>query len=52
MHDPYVLYTIATVFQGKGDAPQTSEFAKRAADMNTQPTVRNALVRTKARKLQ
>ena len=50
--DPYVLYTIATAYQGKGDAAKASEFAKQAADMNTLPTIRYALVRTKATKLE
>jgi tetratricopeptide (TPR) repeat protein len=50
--DPYVLYAIATAYEGKGDAAKASEFAKRAANMNTLPTIRYALVRTKATKLE
>jgi tetratricopeptide (TPR) repeat protein len=50
--DPYVLYALATAYQGKGDAAKTTEFAKRAADMNTLPTIRYALVRAKAAKLE
>jgi Flp pilus assembly protein TadD len=50
--DPYVLYTMATAYQGKGDAAKAGEYAKRAADMHTLPTIRYALVRAKATKLQ
>ena len=49
--DPYILYTIATAHQGKGDAAKAKEFAKRAADMHILPTIRYALVRTKAMKM-
>ena len=49
--DPYILYTMATAYQGKGDAANAKEFAKRAADMHILPTIRYALVRTKAMKM-
>jgi tetratricopeptide (TPR) repeat protein len=49
--DPYILYTMATAYQGKGDAAKAREFAKRAADMHILPTIRYALVRTKAMKI-
>jgi tetratricopeptide (TPR) repeat protein len=49
--DPYVLYTMATAYQGKGDAVKAKEFAKRAADMHILPTIRYALVRAKAMKM-
>jgi tetratricopeptide (TPR) repeat protein len=49
--DPYILYTMATAYQGKGDAAKAKEFAKRAAEMHILPTIRYALVRTKAMKM-
>jgi tetratricopeptide (TPR) repeat protein len=49
--DPYVLYTMATAYQGKGDAAKAKELAKRAADMRILPTIRYALVRAKAMKM-
>lgn len=49
--DPYILYTLATAYQGKGDAAKAKELAKRAADMHILPTIRYALVRTKATKM-
>ena len=49
--DPYILYTMATAYKGKGDAAKAKEFAKRAADMHILPTIRYALVRTKAMKM-
>jgi tetratricopeptide (TPR) repeat protein len=49
--DPYILYTMATAYQGKGDAAKAKEFAKRAADMHILPTIRYALVRAKAMKM-
>ena len=50
--DPYILYTLATAYQGKGDAAKAKEFAKRAADMHILPDIRYALVRTKAMKME
>jgi tetratricopeptide (TPR) repeat protein len=49
--DPYILYTLATAYQGKGDAAKAKELAGRAADMHILPTIRYALVRTKAMKM-
>ncbi len=49
--DPYVLYTLAMAYQGKGDAAKAKEFGKRAADAHILPTIRYALVRAKAMKL-
>jgi tetratricopeptide (TPR) repeat protein len=49
--DPYVLYLLATAYQGKADTAKAKEFAKRAADMHILPTIRYALVRTKAMKM-
>ena len=49
--DPYILYTMATAYKGKGDAAKAKEFAKRAADMHILPTIRYALVRAKAMKM-
>jgi tetratricopeptide (TPR) repeat protein len=49
--DPYILYTMATAYQGKGDAAKAKEFANRAAEMHILPTIRYALVRAKAMKM-
>jgi len=49
--DPYVLYTLATAYQAKGDAAKAKELARRAADMHILPTIRYALVRAKAMKM-
>ena len=49
--DPYILYLLATAYQGKGDTVKGKELAKRAADMHILPTIRYALVRTKAMKM-
>ena len=49
--DPYILYTMATAYQAKGDAAKAKELAGRAARMNILPTIRYALVRTKAMKM-
>jgi tetratricopeptide (TPR) repeat protein len=49
--DPYALYMLATAYQGKGDTAKAKELAGRAADMHILPTVRYALVRTKATKM-
>jgi tetratricopeptide (TPR) repeat protein len=49
--DPYILYTIALAYQGKGDAAKAKEFAQRAANQHTLPTIRYALVRMKASKI-
>ncbi len=49
--DPYVLYTMARAYQAKGDADKARELAKQAATMHTLPTIRYALVRTKATKM-
>jgi tetratricopeptide (TPR) repeat protein len=49
--DPFVLYTMATAYQGNGDAAKAKEFAKRAADANILPTLRYAFARSKAVKM-
>jgi tetratricopeptide (TPR) repeat protein len=49
--DPYVLYTLATAYQGKGDAAKAKELAGRAAKMHILPTIRYALVRSEAAKM-
>ena len=49
--DPYILYTMAVAYQGKGDAAKTKELAKRSTELRTFPTIRSSLVRTKAIKL-
>ena len=49
--DPYVLYTTALAYQGKGDATKAKGFAHRAATMNTLPTLHYAFVRVKANKM-
>jgi tetratricopeptide (TPR) repeat protein len=50
--DAYVLNTTAMAFQGKGDAGKAEELIKLAAGTYTFPTIRSALVRAKATKLQ
>jgi tetratricopeptide (TPR) repeat protein len=49
--DPYVLYALATAYQGKGDSVKAKELAKRAASANSLPSLRYAMVRTKAMKM-
>ncbi len=50
--DAYVLNTTAMVYQGKGDAGKAKELTRLAAETYTFPTIRSALVRAKATKLQ
>jgi tetratricopeptide (TPR) repeat protein len=50
--DPYVLYTMATAYQGKGDGDKARALAKQAAEMHILPTIRYALVRAKATKME
>ena len=50
--DPYVLYTMATAYRDNGDSAKAKELAKRAADAHTLPTLRYALVRSKALKME
>jgi tetratricopeptide (TPR) repeat protein len=50
--DPYVLYTMATAYRGNRDSVKAKELAKRAADAHTLPTLRYALVRAKAMKME
>ena len=33
--DPYILYTIAPAYQGKGDAAKAKEFAQQAAGQHS-----------------
>ena len=49
--DPYVLYTLATAYQKKGDSAKAKELAKQAASANSLPTLRYAFVRSKAIKM-
>jgi tetratricopeptide (TPR) repeat protein len=49
--DPYVLYTLATAYQGKGESAKAKELAKRAASAHTLPSLRYSLVRAKAVKM-
>ena len=42
---------MAVAYKGKGDTAKAQDFAKRAADMHILPTIRYALVRTKAAKM-
>jgi tetratricopeptide (TPR) repeat protein len=49
--DPYVLYSTALAYRGKGDQAKAKETAKRAANMNTLPTLPYAFVRNQAKKL-
>ena len=49
--DPYVLYAMALAYQGKSDSAKAKEFAQRAANQHTLPTIRYALVRAKASKI-
>jgi len=49
--DPYVLYTTALAYQGKGNAAKAKELAGQAASLNTLPTLDYAFVRAKAKKM-
>jgi tetratricopeptide (TPR) repeat protein len=49
--DPYVLYQLARAYQGSGDAGKAKEAATSAANANTLPSLRYALVRGKASKI-
>ena len=49
--DPYVLYTTALAHRGKGDAAKAKELARRAANMNTLPTLDYVFIRAKAKKM-
>ena len=49
--DPYVLYTTALAYQGKGDAAKARELAGQAASLNTLPTLDYAFVRARAKKM-
>jgi tetratricopeptide (TPR) repeat protein len=49
--DPYVLYTLATAYQGKGDTAKAKELAKQAATAHSLPSLRYAMVRSKATKM-
>jgi tetratricopeptide (TPR) repeat protein len=49
--DPYVIYTAALAYQGKGDSAKAKETAARAAGMNIIPTLNYAFVRTKAKRM-
>ena len=47
--DPYVLYRMAKAYKGKGDETKAAELFRRAANLNTLPTLNHAFVRAKAR---
>ena len=49
--DPIVLYQLARAYQGAGDAAKAKDHAARAANANTLPSLRYALVRAKAAKI-
>jgi tetratricopeptide (TPR) repeat protein len=49
--DPYVLYSTALAYRGKGDQAKAKETAQRAANMNTLPTLPYAFVRSSAKKI-
>ncbi len=49
--DPFVLYTMAVAYQGKGDAVKAKELARQSTELRTFPTIRSSLVRAKAIKM-
>jgi tetratricopeptide (TPR) repeat protein len=49
--DPFVIYTMAKAYKGKGDAPKAKELAGRAANANILPLVTYAFIRQDATKL-
>jgi tetratricopeptide (TPR) repeat protein len=49
--DPFVVYSTALAYKGKGDAAKAKELAGRAAKANILPLVTYAFIREDARKL-
>jgi tetratricopeptide (TPR) repeat protein len=47
--DPYVLYRMGKAYKGKGDQAKATELFRRAANLNTLPTLNHAFVRAKTR---
>lgn len=48
--DPYVVYVLASAYQGKGDKGKATELFKQAAEAYTLPTLNYALIRAKAKR--
>ncbi|MEP6818443.1 MAG: tetratricopeptide repeat protein, partial [bacterium] len=51
LQNPYDLYRICQVYQGKGDAGKAKEFCTRAATFNSLPALNLAFIRAKAAKV-
>jgi tetratricopeptide (TPR) repeat protein len=49
--DPFVVYTTAMAYKGKGDAAKAKELAKKAANANILPLATYAFIREDAKKL-
>ncbi len=49
--DPYVLYTTALAWRGKGDGARAKELAGRAANANVLPLVTYAFIRQEAKRM-
>ena len=51
LQNPYDLYRICQVYQGKGDMGKAKEFCTKAATFNSLPALNLAFIRTKAAKV-
>jgi tetratricopeptide (TPR) repeat protein len=49
--DPYVVYSTALAYQGKGDRAKAKELARKAASANILPTLHYVFIRTDAKKI-
>jgi tetratricopeptide (TPR) repeat protein len=49
--DPYVVYSTALAYQGKGDKARAKELAGKAANANILPTLNYVSIRTEAKKI-
>ena len=49
--DPYVIYSTALAYQGKGDKSKAKELAWKAASANILPTLNYVFIRTDAKKI-
>src|ERR671915_1765235 len=49
--DPYVLFKMGKAYKGSGDEAKASEMFRKAANLNTLPTLNHAFVRAKAKKM-
>ncbi len=49
--DPYVIYSTALAYQGKGDKAKAKELALKAADAHILPTLNYVFIRTEAKKI-